>query len=45
MQTTNTTTAQSNTDRLEKRDATLEVGLIDIDIDIVTVGRKSDRVV
>lgn len=31
-------------DRVEKRDARLEVGF-DIDIDIVTVGRKTDRVV
>jgi hypothetical protein len=41
MQTTNTTTTQSNIDSLEKRDATIEVRLIDI----VNVGRKSDRVV
>lgn len=32
---------QSNVDRVEKRDATLEVG----EIDIVDVGRKSGRVV
>lgn len=38
MQTTNSTTTQSNVDREEKPDARLEVGLVDI-------AKRSDRVV